>query len=30
MYDTTQYFMSQYDLSVANDQEDDVNPGAQP
>jgi hypothetical protein len=30
MYDTAQYFVSQYDFSVVNDQDDEGSPGAQP
>jgi hypothetical protein len=29
-YDFAQYFMSQYDFSMANDQDDEGSPGAQP
>jgi hypothetical protein len=30
VYDTTQYFVSQYNFSMANEQEGDGSPGAQP
>jgi hypothetical protein len=30
VYDTTQHFVSQYDFSIANDQDDEGSPGAQP
>jgi hypothetical protein len=30
VYDTIQYFMSQYDFSAPNDQDDEGSPGVQP
>jgi hypothetical protein len=30
MYETAQHFVSQYDFSIVNDQDDEGSPGAQP
>jgi hypothetical protein len=30
MYDTAPYFVSQYDFSMVNDQDDEGSPGVQP